>query len=92
MAESRGSTICELLGIQCHQDMSENELNWWLARATKKPFLGDQINLLGAYEGRRKHVDWWLKRMEDDSEAVKATERLQKNLDEKRRLENESTN
>ena len=88
MAESRGNTICELLGIQCHQDMSENELNWWLARATRKPFLADQINRFGANEGRRGWIDWWFKAMEDDPEAIEALKIAQKNLDDKRRLQN----
>ena len=92
MAESRGSTICELLGIRCHQDMSENELNWWLARATRKPFLGDQINIFGANEGRRKYVDWWDKPMTEDPEAVKALKAANKKLQEKRNSENGTHN
>jgi len=86
MAESRGNTICELLGIQCHQVMSENELNWWLARATRKPFIAEQINRFGAYEGRRKYIDWWYKPMEDDPAALEALKAAKKNRD--KRLQN----
>lgn len=88
MAESRGNTICELLGISCHQDMSENELNWWLARATRKPFLADQINRFSANGGHPYCIDWWHKSMTEDPAAIEALKTAQKNLEEKRRLQN----
>ncbi len=88
MAESQSCTLCDLLGISKSDALSENELNWWLARATKRPFLADQINILGAYEGKRKHVDWFYKPPLEDPVYVKAAKQRIKDIKETLNVEN----
>jgi hypothetical protein len=69
--------------------MSENELNWWLARATKRPFLADQINIFGTVpQGGRKYVDWFDKPILEDEEFVKAGKEKIKQLKEELKRKN----
>lgn len=64
--------------------MSENELNWWLARSTKKPFLGDQINIYGAKEQKRSYVDWFYVDPSEDEDFVRDGLQKIKDIKEKR--------
>jgi len=88
MAESNSTTLCNLLGIACHNEMSENELNWWLARATKRPFPADQVNIFGAHERKRKHINWFYKPMLEDEEFVKAAKKKIKEVKERKNVQN----
>jgi hypothetical protein len=64
--------------------MSENELNWWLARSTARPFIADQLNLLISRSDKRKPIDWFYIDPLDDDEFVKASKKKLKELKEKR--------
>lgn len=83
MADSMGNTICDILGIASNDCMSENELNWRLAIATRKPFLSDQSNT----------SDYWFnKHLTEDDDALAALDIANKKMIEKRRLENGADN
>lgn len=73
--------------------MSENELNWWLARASKRPFPADQINILGTVaNGQRKVVDWFKKPVSEDKEYQEAHKKKVKEIREKRKNESHRGN
>ena len=83
LAESQGKSVSELLGLSKTDYMSENEANWWLARATKVPFLTEQVNI-----SSERYTNWLRKDYLADEDAVeaalkKAQDRLDKEAKEK---------
>jgi hypothetical protein len=67
--------------------MSENEANWWLARATRVPFITEQINISG--DKNYSYQKWLRKNYLDDEDAVKAAEKKAKDRLERQAKEKE---
>ena len=96
MAEMKGCSIAELMGISKHRDyISNNELLWWQARSNMKPLPAVRADIYHAEDlifasGKREIPDhkairpWYKKdKTKEWEEAAKINAERQKELNEK---------
>jgi len=96
MAEMKGCSVAELMGISKHRDyISNNELLWWQARSSMKPlpavrndiFHGDDLVFASGKREVPEHkaIRRWFKKDQSKEweEAAKINAERQKELNEK---------